>query len=128
KLDQLDQALEAFKQALVLHEQLGDVQETAGALVDLGVTYAAKVDYTNALDAYQKSKSLYESANIPLGVAAVLLNESMISFAQNEYAKTIEQADKAAALAKQYQDGDLFWQRRYRAGQAHYPSRTLDPA
>jgi len=127
-LNQFDQALEAFKQALVLREQLGDVQETAGALVDLGVTYAAKVDYTNALDAYQKSKSLYESANIPLGVAAVLLNESMISFAQNEYAKTIEQADKAAALAKQYQDGDLFWQARYRAGRAQYRSEKLDLA
>jgi CHAT domain-containing protein len=63
-----------------------------------------------------------------LGVAAVLLNESMISYAQNDYAKTIEQAEKAGALAKQEQDGDLFWQARYRAGKAQYRSEKLDLA
>jgi len=120
-LGHLDQALEAFKQALAL-------QETANALVDVGMTYAAKADYTNALDAYHKGKALFESANKPLGVAAVLLNESAISYAQGDYAKTIEQADKAAAIAKQFQDGDLFWQARYRAGKAQYRSEKLGPA
>ena len=127
-LGQLDQALEAFKQALALREQAADVQETANALIDLGVTYAAKADYMNALDAYQKSKALYGSANNQLGVAVVLLNESLISYAQNDYAKTIEQADKASALAKQFQDGDLFWQACYRAGKAQYRSEKLDLA
>ncbi|MGH9751963.1 MAG: CHAT domain-containing protein [Blastocatellia bacterium] len=120
-LGELDQALEAFKKALA-------IQETADALVDLGVTYATKADYMNALKAYQKSKALYESANQMLGVAAVLLNESMVSYAQGNYAKTIEEADKAAALAKQFGDGDLFWQARYRAGKAQYRSEKLDLA
>jgi CHAT domain-containing protein len=62
-----------------------------------------------------------------LGVAAVLLNESTVSYAQKEYAKTIEQADKAAAIAKP-QDADLFWQARYRAGKAQYKSGKLDLA
>ena len=124
-LVELDQALEAFKQALALREQAGDVPETANALIDLGVTYASKGDFTNALDAYHKSKALFESANEMLGVATVLLNESMVRYAQKDYAKTIELADKAAALAKQFGDGDLFWQARYRAGKAHYRSGEL---
>ncbi|HKQ75222.1 MAG TPA: tetratricopeptide repeat protein [Blastocatellia bacterium] len=127
-LNQFDQALEDFKQALSLREQLGDVQETASALIDLGVTYASMADFTNALDAYQKSKALYESANLRLGVAAVLLNESLISYAQKDYAKTIEQADQAAAISKQFGDSDLFWQARYRTGKAHYRSEKLDLA
>jgi len=120
-LGQFDQALESFKQALAL-------QETADVLVDLGVTYASKADFTNTLDAYQKSKTLFESANNSLGVAVVLLNESLISYAQNDYIKTIEHADKAAALAKQFGDGDLFWQARYRVGKAQYRSEKLDLA
>ncbi|MGH9939596.1 MAG: CHAT domain-containing protein, partial [Blastocatellia bacterium] len=51
-----------------------------------------------------------------------------ISYAQGDYAKTIEQADKAAMLAKQFGDGDLFWQARYRAGKAHYRSEKLNLA
>lgn len=120
-LGQLDQALEAFKQALA-------VEETADALVDLGLTYAAKADYANALEAYQKSKALYASANETLGVAAVLLNEGMVSYAQKDYAKTIELATQAAALAKQFEDDDLFWQARYSAGKAQYRSGKLDLA
>jgi len=135
-LNQLDQALEAFQKALPLREQEGDIQETANALIDIGVTYASKGDFTAALDAYQRAKSLFESAkNAPgfsgdsaLGVATVLLNESLISYAQKDYAKTIEQVDKAAALAKQFGDGDLFWQARHRAGKAQYRSGKLDLA
>jgi tetratricopeptide (TPR) repeat protein len=136
-LNQLDQALEAFKKALALREQGGDVQETANALIDVGVTYASKADFTAALEAYQKAKGLFQSAdNKPgfgsasgaLGFATVLLNESLISYAQKDYAKTIEQVDKAAALAKQFGDPELFWQARHRAGKAQYRSERLDLA
>jgi tetratricopeptide (TPR) repeat protein/CHAT domain-containing protein len=126
-LNQLDQALEAFKQALVFREQAGDGQETANAWIDLGATYASKGDFDAALDAYQKSKALFESARNMLGVAAVLLNESMISYAQKNFAKTIEQADKAARLSKS-EDADLFWQARHRAGKALYQCEKLDLA
>ena len=110
-LNQFDQALEAFQKALALREQGGDVQETANALIDLGVTYASKGDFTAALGVYQRAKALFESTNNALGFASadsalgfatVLLNEGMVSYAQKDYAKTIEQADKAAALAKQF--------------------------
>src|SRR5262249_24614541 len=96
-LNQLDQALEAFKSALTLCEQEGNVQETANALIDLGVTYASKGDLAAALEAYQRAKSLFESTNDApsfksadnaLGFATVLLNESMISYSQKDYAKT----------------------------------------
>jgi tetratricopeptide (TPR) repeat protein len=136
-LNQLDQALEAFQKALALREQGGDVQETANALIDLGVTYASKGDFTAALDVYQRAKALFESTNNALGFASadsalgfatVLLNESMLSYTQKDYAKTIGQADKAAALAKQFGDPDLFWQARYRAGKAQYRSGKLDLA
>jgi CHAT domain-containing protein len=128
-LNQLDQALEAFKKALALREEAkDDLQETANAHVDVGVTYASKGDFTAALDSYQKAKVLYVSANNQLGVATVMLNESMISYAQKDYAKTIEQADTAAAMAKQYGDPDLFWQARHRAGKAQYRSEKLDVA
>jgi tetratricopeptide (TPR) repeat protein len=136
-LNQLDQALEAFQKALALREQGGDVQETANALIDLGVTYASKGDFTAALDVYQRAKALFESTNnargfasadSALGFATVLLNESMVSYTQKDYAKTIEQVDKAAALAKQFGDPDLFWQARYRAGKAQYRSEKLDLA
>jgi CHAT domain-containing protein/Tfp pilus assembly protein PilF len=136
-LNQLDQALEAFRKALALREQGGDVQETANALIDLGVTYASKGDFTAALDVYQRAKALFESTNNALGFASadsalgfatVLLNESMVSYTQKDYAKTIEQVDKAAALAKQFGDPDLFWQARYRAGKAQYRSEKLDLA
>ena len=128
-LGQLDQALEAFKQALA-------VGETADAFVDLGLTYAAKADFTAALDAYQRAKALFESMkNAPgfsgdsaLGIATVLLNESNVSYAQKDYVKTIEQATQAAALAKQYGDYDLFWQARYSVGKAQYRSGKLDLA
>src|SRR5262249_12330462 len=135
-LNQLDQALEAFQKALALREQERNVQETANALIDLGVTYASKGDFTAALDVYQRAEALFESAknapgfsgDIALGFATVLLNESMISYAQKDYAKTIEQVDKAAALAKQFGAPDLFWQARHRAGKAQYRSGKLDPA
>ncbi len=136
-LNQLDQALEAFQKALALREQGGDVQETANALIDLGVTYASKGDFTAALDVYQRAKALFESTNNARGFASadsalsfatVLLNESMVSYTQKDYAKTIEQVDKAAALAKQFGDPDLFWQARYRAGKAQYQCGMLDLA
>ncbi|HEV2669420.1 MAG TPA: tetratricopeptide repeat protein, partial [Blastocatellia bacterium] len=136
-LNQLDQALEAFQKALALREQEGEVQEIANALIDLGVTYASKGDFTAALGVYQRAKRLFEATNTAvgfesayhaLGFATVLLNESMISYAQKDYAKTIEQVDKAAALAKQFGDPDLFWQARYRAGKAQYRSGKLDLA
>jgi CHAT domain-containing protein len=127
-LTQLDQALEAFQKALALREQLRDPQETANAHVDVGVIYASKGDFTAALDSYQKGKALYASAVNILGVAAVMVNESMISYARKDYAKTIEQADKAAGIAKQYDDPDLFWQARHRAGKAQYRLGKLDLA
>ncbi|HEX5084038.1 MAG TPA: tetratricopeptide repeat protein [Blastocatellia bacterium] len=128
-LNQMDQALEAFKKALALREETkDDLQETANAHVDVGVTYASKGDFTAALDSYQKAKAMYASANNQLGVAAVILNESMISYAQKDYAKTIEQADMAAAMAKQYGDPDIFWQARHRSGKAQYRSEKLDLA
>ncbi len=120
-LGQLDQALDAFIQALA-------VGETADAFVDLGLTYAAKADYPNALEVFHKSKAMYASANEMLGVAAVLLNEGTVSFAQKDYAKTIEQATQAAAIAKQFGDDDLFWQARHTAGRAQYRSGKLDLA
>jgi tetratricopeptide (TPR) repeat protein len=136
-MNQLDQALEAFKKALALREEEGEVQEIANALIDLGVTYASKGDFTAALDVYQRAKGLFESTNntlsfespiYALGFATVLLNESMISYAQKDYSKTIEQVDKAAALAKQFGDPDLYWQARHRAGKAQYRSGNLDLA
>src|SRR5262247_1573353 len=136
-LNQLDQALEAFQKALALREPGGDVQETANALIDLGVTYASKGDFTAALEVYQRAKALFESTNNARGFASadsalsfatVLLNESMVSYAQKDYAKTIEQVDKAAALAKQFGDHDLFWQARHRAGKAQCRSGKLDLA
>jgi tetratricopeptide (TPR) repeat protein len=135
-LNQLDQALEAFQKALALREQLGDPQETANAMIDLGVTYTSKSDFTAALDIYQRAKALFESAkkgthfsgDVELGFATVLLNESLISYAQKDYSKTIEQVDKAAEIAKQYGDAQLFWQARYRAGKAQYRSGKLDLA
>jgi CHAT domain-containing protein len=136
-LNQLDQALEAFQKAFALREQGGDAQETANSLIDIGVTYASKGDFTAALDAYQKAKALFqptsnapgfESSSSALGFATVLLNESLISYAQKDYAKTIEQVDKAAALAKQFGDPELYWQARHRAGKAQYRSERLDLA
>jgi tetratricopeptide (TPR) repeat protein len=135
-LNQLDQALEAFQKALALQEQLGDLQGTANALTDLGVTYASKSDFTAALDVYQRAKSLFEAAkkgthfsgDIELGFATVLLNESLIHYAQKDYPKTIEQMDTAAEIAKRYGDHQLFWQARYRAGKAQYRSGKLDLA
>ncbi len=128
--NQLDQALEAYKKTLTLLEPASDpngIQEKAGALVDVGVVYAAKADFTNALDAYQKAKALFESVNNPFGVATVLLNESMVSYAQGDFAKTIDLADKAAAIAKG-QDGEIFWAARYRSGKAQYRLEKLDLA
>jgi tetratricopeptide (TPR) repeat protein len=128
-LGQLDQALEAFKQALA-------VSPTPNALIDLGVTYASKGDFTAALDAYQKAKAMFEamknspgfSGDAELGVATVLLNECKVHYAQKDYVKTIEQATQAAALAKQYGDYDLFWLARYSVGKAQYRSGKLDLA
>jgi CHAT domain-containing protein len=61
-------------------------------------------------------------------VAAVLLNISLISYTQGDFAKTLELADQAAALTRQGNNADLFWQARYRAGKAHYRMTKLDLA
>ncbi|MBO0860673.1 MAG: tetratricopeptide repeat protein [Chloracidobacterium sp.] len=135
-LNQWDQSLEAFQKALALREQEGDSQQTANTLIDIGVTYASKGDFAAALDAYQRARGFFESAkkatnfsgDIALGIATVLMNESMISYAQKDYGKTIEQVDKAAEIAKQYGDPDIFWQARHRAGKAQFRSGKLDLA
>src|SRR5262249_4110828 len=121
-------ALESFQSALALREQLGDPQETATAMLDVGITYAAQNEASSALEQYEKSEKLFESVNNFSGVASALLNKSVVYFAGQDFEKTLELAERAASAAKKSGDSDLFWQARHRAGRAHYRLKDLAAA
>ncbi|MDX2040387.1 MAG: tetratricopeptide repeat protein [Acidobacteriota bacterium] len=127
-LGKLDESLEAYKSALALREQLGDDQETAFALLDVGVTLTAKREFAEALKHYARSRELYAKAGNSTGIAAVLLNTSLVHYLTSDWPMAVQVATLAADFAKRGEDQDLFWQARHRSGKAHYRLNDLASA
>lgn len=121
-------ALEQFLQALGLREGLKDQAEIAWALLDVGATLAVLRDFPAAVSSDQRSLKIFEELADKAGIGAALVHLAGIHFVQEDYTKTIDLAGRAAAVAREANDAEVFWQARHRGGRAFFRLKRLADA
>lgn len=86
----VDDAVTAFGQSLILRRQLGDQRGIAGALNNIGSVYFSKGRYTEALDHYEQSLEAKEALGDYRDVATTLNNIGNVLMNQGDYFRAMD--------------------------------------
>jgi len=99
-LGDLEKALEYFRKALKLNEELGSKEGMAANFVNIGIVYRIKGELDNALEYYGKALKLNEELERKEGIAADLGNIGIVYQIKGELANALEYYGKALKLAE----------------------------
>jgi CHAT domain-containing protein len=113
-------ALESYRQALKLREQMADKSGQGGVLAGIGSTLLRQKDYAESLDTFQKALEVFNSVGDRESVADVLTRVSEAFFAQADYSKALSAAESAVTIARQVDNHDLLWYARMLSGKSHH--------
>ncbi|KAF5430639.1 Tetratricopeptide (TPR) repeat [Candidatus Methanophagaceae archaeon] len=97
-LGELDKALEYFKKALKLNEELGSKAGIAADLGNIGTVYQIKGELDKALEYYEKALKLHEELGSKAGIAVCLGNIGNVYRIRGELDKALEYFGKALKL------------------------------
>lgn len=86
-----DKGLMYFNKSLVLADQLGMADLTAGTNLNIGIIYFRQKRYNIALNYFEKSNDLFTKLGNPIGMTHALQNIGVIYF-------NLKQSDKAAEV------------------------------
>jgi class 3 adenylate cyclase/Flp pilus assembly protein TadD len=97
-------ALSYFEQSLAIETQLGDTQNMASTLNNLGLLYKGEGKYVLALYKYQNSYDLLKRADDKVGMANALNNIGVIYAMQGNPTKALQYYEESLQLVKLAKD------------------------
>jgi tetratricopeptide (TPR) repeat protein len=80
------EAIELFRQCLVLSKKIGDKKEVANCLINIGGIYDDQGDIPKAIDYYNQSIALNKEINDKAGLSSSFINLGLLYYNQNEKA------------------------------------------
>ena len=105
KYNDIDKAMEIYKETLNQSEKLGDKKNTAISLRKIGVVYYYNLDYEKTLDYFIRSLELSELINDKALISMALNNIGAVYKRQNKNEKSLEYFTRAMKIAEEI--GDL---------------------
>ncbi|MHA2293744.1 MAG: tetratricopeptide repeat protein, partial [Candidatus Hodarchaeales archaeon] len=94
----MDKALIYWKQSLAIREDIGNLQDIAGSLNNIGLIYRTKGELDRALEYYQRSLALYDEVGNPFYIALGLNNIGDAYRSKGELDKALEYLQRSLAL------------------------------
>jgi CHAT domain-containing protein/tetratricopeptide (TPR) repeat protein len=98
------QAIEIYKLALEIAEQLNDKDISATAISGIGNVHRLQGNYSQALEQYQKSLKISEETNNKIGIANALNNIAIIHSSRGDYIEALEQFQKSLKIREEIGD------------------------
>ncbi|MFW9993604.1 MAG: tetratricopeptide repeat protein [Candidatus Odinarchaeota archaeon] len=100
KKGDLDGALEHFKEALAVSDEIKDIPGKATNLNNLGHVYLKKGNLDEALKYFKEALALNKSIYYPFGQVANLINIGQIHIEKNNLDEALEHLNQASTLSK----------------------------
>ncbi len=100
-LGDMDKALKHWKQSLAIREEIGNLQDIAGSLNNIGLIYRTKGELDKALEYYQRGLTLFDKINNPFYIALALNNIGDAYRAKGELNKALEYLQRSLALKEE---------------------------
>jgi CHAT domain-containing protein/Tfp pilus assembly protein PilF len=97
-------AIDIYKLALEIAEQLGDKGVTANALRGIGIVHRSQGNYTEALEHYQKSLKISEEISDKVGIASALHSIAIIYYSQGNYTEALERYRRSLRIYEEIGD------------------------
>lgn len=97
-LGEFDKALEYYKKALKLYEELGRKERIANQLGNIGIVFNIKGELDKALEYFEKALKLFEESGGKEGIAAQLGNIGIVYKNKGEFDKALEYLKKALEI------------------------------
>ena len=99
-------AIDTYKLALEIAEQVGDKRGAAAALLGIGNVHLYQGNYTKALEDYHKSLRIAEEIDDRTGIARVLNNIGSVYQSQGNYNEALELHHKSLRILEEIGDKD----------------------
>lgn len=109
-------ALESYHAALSHFEEMNYADGVAGMLANLASVNHKQGNYGLALENYRKSLAQYEALADRERIASTLERMSGVYYSQGDYSQSLDFAQRAAILARQYECLDTLWRARLAQG------------
>ncbi|MFX1335474.1 MAG: tetratricopeptide repeat protein [Promethearchaeota archaeon] len=97
----IDKALKHWKQSLAIREEIGNLQDIAGSLNNIGLIYRTKGELDKALEYYQRGLNLFDEIGNPFYIALALNNIGDAYRARGELNKALEYLQRSLALKEE---------------------------
>jgi tetratricopeptide (TPR) repeat protein/predicted amidohydrolase len=94
----MDKTLKHWKQSLTIREDIGNLQDIAGSLNNIGLLYRNKSELDKALEYYQRGLTLYNEIGNPFYIALALNNIGDAYRARGELDKALEYLQRSLTL------------------------------
>ena len=109
-----DAALASFNQALVLQREIGQKQETADTLTDIGTVYQDRGDYDQALKTYKEALQIQRESGDQSAEALSLNNSCFGAYVAGRYGEWVYELSAGVATAGEAEAFRVTLQRRWR--------------
>ncbi len=102
------QAIEKYKEARIIWQKLGELEQEASMLLAIGTLYFTQDDSTNALIAFQEGLAIQEKRNDRLGTAVFLISMGNAYNNLGEKQKAIEAYNRALPIFQQEKEASYY--------------------
>ncbi|MFX1515429.1 MAG: tetratricopeptide repeat protein [Promethearchaeota archaeon] len=95
---EFDKTLEYWNRSLAIREEIGNFQDIAGSLNNIGLIYRTKGDLDKALEYYKRGLAFYDEIGNPFYIALALNNIGDAYRAKGELDEALEYLQRSLAL------------------------------
>ncbi|MHA2252457.1 MAG: tetratricopeptide repeat protein [Candidatus Kariarchaeaceae archaeon] len=95
---EFDKTLECWQRSLAIREDIGNLQDIAGSINNIGLIYRTKGELDKALEYYQRGLALYNEIGNPFHIALALNNIGDAYRARGELDRALEYLQRSLAL------------------------------
>lgn len=99
-----NKAIDLYKQALTLKNEINDIKGIAATLTNIGGAYQIQGDYIKAIDYYTKSLKNHEKTKNTKAIAITLSNIGTVYATQKDYKKAMEYFEKSLKIRLEIND------------------------
>ncbi|MHC5030633.1 MAG: tetratricopeptide repeat protein, partial [Planctomycetota bacterium] len=114
-----DRALELYRRALRIYEELHDRTGVIGVLGDIAAAHATRGDETNQLVFLEKELALREASDDASGAAETLAKIGKLRLSRREYASSLRCFERALALTENVNDPKRMFKALWNLAEAH---------
>jgi len=124
--DNYIEAIKYLKKALLLEDEINDMQSKADTYNAFAIIYAKQRENNKAIKYYNYSKKVYEELKIPRGVSTILNNQGVSYFDLKNYVKAEELLLEAIDIAKTGNYKDILAESHLYLGKVYIALNKID--